>query len=167
MRRGRFLVVACVVAIARALPAQAPAASSLTIELAGPAGQTRTLSAAEVRALPSVEVDVSSHNVHGKYRGVPLGDLLRLVGRPAGDSLRGTALAQDVIVEASDGYRVVFAPAELDAGFTDKAVILAYDKDGKPLDQAEGPFRVIAVGEKRPARWVRGVVRIRLRPGTG
>ena len=63
--------------------------------------------------------------------------------------------------EASDGYKVVFAPAELDAGFTDKVVILAYDKDGKPLDQAEGPFRLIAVGEKRPARWVRGVVKIR------
>jgi hypothetical protein len=65
-------------------------------------------------------------------------------------------------VEASDGYRVTFAPAELDSAFTDKLVFLAYLKDGAPLDSAEGPFRLIAAGEKRPARWARGVVRIRV-----
>jgi len=67
-----------------------------------------------------------------------------------------------VLVEASDGYRVTFALAELDAAFTDKLVLLAYAKDGSPLAASEGPFRVIAVGEKRPARWARNVVSIRV-----
>jgi hypothetical protein len=77
-------------------------------------------------------------------------------------SLRGAALAQYVVVETRDAYRVVFALAELDSGFTDKVVFLADAKNGAPLDSVEGPFRLIAVGEKRPARWVRGVAKIRL-----
>jgi hypothetical protein len=52
----------------------------------------------------------------------------------------------------------------LDAGFMDRLTFLAYEKNGAPLDSTEGPFRLIAVGEKRPARWVRGVVRISLHP---
>lgn len=151
-------------ALARLGASQIPSTGKReSIALIGPAGQQRAIGLNELRSLPNFEVDVSSHNVHGRYSGVPLGTLLRLVGRPAGDSLRGTELAQVVLVEASDGYRVVFAPAELDSGFTDKSVLVAYEKNGAPLDSAEGPFRVIAAGEKRPARWVRGVVRVQLR----
>jgi len=67
-----------------------------------------------------------------------------------------------VRIEATDAYRVVFAMAEIDSGFTDKSVFVADAKNGAPLDSDEGPFRLIAVGEKRPARWVKGVARIRL-----
>jgi hypothetical protein len=70
----------------------------LTIELTGPGGEHHVATAAELRSLTVVDVDVASHNVHGHYRGALLGDVLRLLGRPAGDSLRGTALAQDVVV---------------------------------------------------------------------
>src|SRR5262249_25887238 len=140
--------------------------SPSTLDVIGPAGQHRVLTASDLASMRSIDTTVSSHNVHGRYRGVSLADLLSLVGRPSGDSLRGAALAQEVLVEASDNYRVVFAPAELDSAFSDKVVILAYAKDGSPLDASEGPFRVIAPGEKRPARWVRGVVRIRLRPAS-
>src|SRR5262245_29187179 len=142
---------------------EAPQAQTATVELIGPGGQQRTVTVSDLRAMPSLEVDVTSHNVKGRYRGALLGALLRSVGMPPADSLRGPALAQDVIVEGSDGYRVVFAPAELDSGYTNEIVLLAYEKDGRSLDAAEGPFRVIAPGEKRPARWVRNVVKVRLR----
>ena len=165
--RGTLALVAAVVAWSSGAAQTRAATAATTVELIGPTGQRRTLSAADLAAMRSIDTTVSSHNVHGTYRGVPLGDLLRLVGRASGDSLRGAALAQDVVIEASDNYRVVFAPAELDSAFTDKVIILAYAKDGAPLDASEGPFRVIAPGEKRPARWVRGVVRIRLRPVSG
>ena len=39
--------------------------------------------------------------------------------------------------------------------FTDKQIVLAYLKDGKPLDEKEGPYRIVIPGEKRMARWVR------------
>ena len=67
-----------------------------------------------------------------------------------------------MLAEASDGYRVLFSIAELDARFTDRVVILADRKDGQPLPAAEGPYRLIVPGEKRPARWARQVTRISL-----
>jgi hypothetical protein len=80
------------------------------------------------------------------------------------DSLRGRALAQYVLVEARDAYRVVFAVAELNPAFTGRRVILARTSDGQPLTPTEGPWQVIVEGELRPARWVRQVTSIRLRP---
>jgi hypothetical protein len=84
------------------------------------------------------------------------------VNAPLGDSLRGRSLGTFVTVEATDGYRVLFSIAELDARFTDRVVIVADAKDGRPLPAAEGPYRLIVPGEKRPARWARQVVRITL-----
>jgi len=98
----------------------------------------------------------------GKLSGVSLADVLRLVDVPHGDSLRGPALATYVVIEAGDGYRALFALAELDAGFTDKVVLLADRKDGAALSAKDGPFQLIVPDEKRPARWVRQVKRIRL-----
>lgn len=132
------------------------------LELVGLSGQHRSLSAADIAAMPHVEATVSSHNVQGKYRGVPLGELLRLVARPAGEALRGKALATAISVEASDGYRVAFAIAEVDSGYSNKMIFLADAKNGAPLDSTEGPFRIIVPDEKRPARWAKWVVRIRL-----
>lgn len=162
--RCAFIAAALVAWTTAGGQARAASPASTNVEIVGPAGQHRTFGASDLAAMRSIDTSVSSHNVHGRYRGVPLGDLLRLVGLARGDSLRGAALAQDVIVEASDNYRVMFAPAELDTGFTNKLVILAYAKDGAPLEASEGPFRIIVPDEKRPARWVRGVLRIRLRP---
>jgi hypothetical protein len=134
------------------------------VELVGLAGQHRTVGAADLAKLPHVSATVSSHNVSGTYRGVSLGDLLRLVDRPAGENLRGKALATAISVDAADGYRVVFALAEVDSGYTNKVIFLADAKNGAPLDTAEGPFRVIVPDEKRPARWAKKVIRIRLVP---
>lgn len=132
------------------------------VELIGLSGQRRALGAADIAKLPHVDATVSSHNVQGRYRGVLLGELLRLVDRPAGEALRGKALATAVSVEASDGYRVAFAIAEVDSAFSNKVIFLADTKNGAPIDSTEGPFRIIVPDEKRPARWAKWVVRIRL-----
>ena len=60
-----------------------------------------------------------------------------------------------VLVEAADNYRVVFSLAELDAGFLDSDVLVADTLDGAPLGPGEGPFKLVAPHDKRPARWVR------------
>jgi DMSO/TMAO reductase YedYZ molybdopterin-dependent catalytic subunit len=93
-----------------------------------------------------------------EYEGVALAEALKAAGIELGETLRGRALANFVVVEGSDGYRVVFALAELDAGTTDRLTLLAFRKDGRPLGRDEGPLRVIVPDEKRAARWVRGVI---------
>ncbi len=64
-------------------------------------------------------------------------------------------MANYVIAEAEDGYRVVFSLAELDSGVLESEVIVADTIDGVPLSAQQGPFRLVAPHEKRPARWVR------------
>jgi len=60
-----------------------------------------------------------------------------------------------VIAEARDGYRAVFSLAELDSGILESEAIVADTMDGPPLVAGQGPFRLVAPHEKRPARWVR------------
>ncbi|MDG3006126.1 hypothetical protein [Paludisphaera mucosa] len=55
------------------------------------------------------------------------------------------------MVEASDGYRALFALPELDPSFTDRVILLADRRAGKPLDDRQGPLRIVAPGEKRPS----------------
>jgi hypothetical protein len=67
-----------------------------------------------------------------------------------------------LLVEAADGYRVVIAVPELDPAFTDKQIALVFLKDGKPLDDQEGSYRILIPSEKRMARWVRQVKAVRI-----
>ena len=144
-----------------AAQAAAPAASA-NLTLVGLDGRTRSVTPADLARLARYDTTVSAHEVTGRYSGVALTDLLALVNAPLADSLRGRALAPYVRAEASDGYRVLFSIAELDSRFTDRVVLLADRKDGQPLPAAEGPYRLIVPGEKRPARWARQVTRISL-----
>lgn len=96
------------------------------------------------------------------YTGVTLADILQKAGATIGKELTKENLAKYVLVEASDGYQVVFGLAELDKGFTDRLIILATQIDGKPLDSRDGPFRVIVQDEKKPARCIRQVTSIKI-----
>ena len=132
------------------------------IDVGGEIVQHVHLAPAELAHLPHRKVHASAHGVEGDFDGVPLIDILRAAGAPTGETLRGPALALYVRITAADGYRAVFALAELDPSTGDREAILADAKDGKPLDEKEGPLRVIVPADKRPARWVRQVVAIDL-----
>jgi hypothetical protein len=157
------LAVAALVPLG-SLTSQAPAtpAPSASLTIRGLDGKERPVASSDLARLTRRDTTVSAHEVSGRYSGVALTDVLALVNAPLGDSLRGRTLATFVTVEAADGYRVLFSIAELDAKFTDRVVILADAKDGRPLPAAEGPYRLIVPGEKRPARWARQVTRISL-----
>jgi hypothetical protein len=71
------------------------------------------------------------------------------------EQLRGRAMATYIIAEAEDGYRVVFSLAELDSGILESEVLVADTMGGAPLGAQQGPFRLVAPHDKRPARWVR------------
>jgi DMSO/TMAO reductase YedYZ molybdopterin-dependent catalytic subunit len=97
------------------------------------------------------------------YEGVAVSDLLALVGAPLGAALRGRAVASYVLIEAADGYRVVFSLDEISAtDSTTVGVLLADRRNGEPLGAEEGPLRVIAPAA-RHSRWIRQVVRISVR----
>ncbi|HEY1218858.1 MAG TPA: molybdopterin-dependent oxidoreductase [Bryobacteraceae bacterium] len=100
------------------------------------------------------------------FQGVLLTDLLAKVTTPTGDEHRHTAASYYLVAEGRDGYRAVFAWAELDPSFTDKAVYVVTARDGKPLPESDGPFQLVVPGERRNARWVRQLSALRVEPNT-
>jgi hypothetical protein len=94
---------------------------------------------------------------------VLLADLLAKANTPAGDKLRGDEMRDYVEITGRDGYRAVFALAELDPAFQDNHVVVGITMDGKPLDDKAGPVRIVAPQDKRPARSVRMVTTITVR----
>ena len=116
---------------------------------------------AALAALPHKTVAV--YNVHVKacqtYTGVPLIDLLTPLGVPG--KPHGKDLRLYLAAEGSDGYMAVYSVAEVNPDVHNATVIVADSLDGKPLADS-GPLQLVATGEKRPARWVRNLVAIRV-----
>ena len=152
----RFALVLLFVTGVAALTATAHPA----IEIVGPDGKAVAV------ALDSIErrtVVTEDRGVKATFEGVALRDVLARAGAVFGEKLRGTLLAQVVLVTARDGYQVVYGIAELDPAFTDQIVLLADRRDGKPLLPDTGPWQIIVPNDKRPARWIRQVIRIEIR----
>jgi hypothetical protein len=134
-----------------------------TVTVTGVGGKAIDLTAADLFNLPQHTVRTTDHGTPATFEGVLLADVLAKVDLPAGEKFHSTAAGYYLVVEATDGYRAVFAWAELDSTFMDKAVYLVTHRDGKPLPANEGPFQLVAPGEKRNARWVRQVTALTIR----
>lgn len=124
---------------------------------------TKTYTRAELAAMPRTTVEADDHGKTHRYEGIALSELLRPMGIPQGQALRGKWLTYYLNATAADGYQAIFALPELDPAFTNRTLILADTEDGKPLGEAAGPYRIVVPGEKRGARWVRQVIRIAVR----
>jgi hypothetical protein len=120
-------------------------------------GKQTVFTKADLEALPRAQVKTSVSGTATAFEGVALRAVLEKAGIALGETMRGKRLASYLLVEAADDYRVVFALPELDTAFTDKQIVLAFLKDGKPLDDKEGAYRIVIPEEKRMARWVRQV----------
>ena len=127
------------------------------LRIGGAVSTPLVLTVADLKNMPRKKLTVV--NPHNKktevYEGILLEDLLHKAGVTQGENLRGAAMATYVLAEAIDGYRVVFSLAELDSGILESEVIVADTLDGAALGAKEGPFKLVAPHEKRPARWVR------------
>lgn len=144
-------------------PAPSVSASRVVLGVAGDVPRPLKLTISEFARLPRQSVRAKDHDgKETEFEGVPLVEILKAAGLKFGQDLRGPALATYLVVEASDGYRAVFALPELDPAFNDRVVLLADRREGKPLAGKEGPLRVIVPGEKRHSRWVRQVVALKV-----
>jgi len=133
------------------------AAADAELRISGAVSTPLVLTIAELKNMPRKTLSVVNPHEKKKesYEGVLLEELLRRAGVPQGEHLRGSSMASYVLATAEDGYRVVFFLAELDSGILESEVIVADTVDGAPLPAKQGPFRLVAPHEKRPARWVR------------
>jgi DMSO/TMAO reductase YedYZ molybdopterin-dependent catalytic subunit len=168
--RAFFVIVASLTTHVESAKAQdAPKANpeaKILVQVVGHVAQPLSLSQDQLAKLPRQTVRAKGHDgVDSQFEGVPLIEILAKAGVPTGQALRGPAMAQYVIVEAADGYRAAFAVAELDPAFTDRVILLADHRDGKPLSTQSGPLEIIVPGEKKHARWVRQVITLKVGRG--
>jgi DMSO/TMAO reductase YedYZ molybdopterin-dependent catalytic subunit len=143
--------------VAFALGGQEPTAA---IQVTGAVRQALKLTTDDLAKMDRASVQTKTDAGVMNYEGVWLHEVLKRAGVPAGAELRGKAVASYLLAEAKDGYQVVFSLAELDPAFIDDQVLLADKVNGKPLDDATGPFRLIAPKEKRAARSIRMLTKL-------
>ena len=132
-----------------------------TLKVTGDVRTPLTLSPDELKAMPRAKVEVKDEDGRlVSYEGVLVGEILKRAGAALGGELRGNAVATYVVASASDGYQVVFSLAELDPAFTGSQIIVADMIDGKPLFAYQGPLRIVAPNDTRPARSIRMLERL-------
>jgi hypothetical protein len=161
-------------AAAPATPPAAPASSEMHMEhhAAPPVStpvkitfgeKSESWTAATLAALPHTSISV--YNEHAKatqtYSGVPLSALLARLG--VADKPRGKDFRLYLVAEGIDSYQVVYSIGEISPDVHDGTTLIADSQDGKPITE-DGPLKLVTTGEKRPARWVRNLVAIRVMP---
>jgi DMSO/TMAO reductase YedYZ molybdopterin-dependent catalytic subunit len=159
-RIALFVAVSLIAAIiaprAKSTPLQTTAAN-VQLKVGGAVATPLSLTAAYLKSMPRKDIRVMNPHTNKTeaYEGVLLEEILRKAGAPHGDELRGALMATYVVAEGEDGYRVIFSLAELDSGFVDSEILVADTMDGAAIGANQGPLRLVAPHEKRPARWVR------------
>lgn len=112
-------------------------------------------------ALPHETVTVFNERIKSNqtYTGVPLIVLIGQLGVP--EKPNGKQFRLYLVAEGADGFRSVYSIGEITAYVHDAMVLVADTLDNKPLRDA-GPLQLVSTGEKRPDRWVKNVVSIRV-----
>jgi hypothetical protein len=142
--------------------AHLPAAPSTSLALSID-GKVTTLSVADLQAMPQKTLTV--HNEHTKkdetYTGVSLPALLAKYGAPFDKAGEKKIFHSYLRVEGTDHYFVLYSGSEVQSEIHNAEVLVALSIDGKPLGE-DGQIKLVASGDKRPARWVRNLSGITL-----
>lgn len=127
--------------------------SGFTLKVSGEVPTPLELSLTDLSKMPRKEATLKDKDgTTHLYTGVSIRDILAKAGAPSGKELHGENISKYLLAKCKDGYQVLFSLAELDASIADKNVIVADMIDGKPLAESKGPLRIVAEGEKKPAR---------------
>jgi hypothetical protein len=129
-----------------------------------PYTQRALVSATELKSMSHIALTIhNSHtNADEAYSGIRLSEILTKFGAPLGKELHGQSLALYVVARGSDGYEAVLSLAEVDPAFHPGDVLVADSMNGKPLDEDDGPLKLVVTEDKRPARAVRNLTTIQL-----
>jgi hypothetical protein len=161
--RPYSLVAAALVAASLVLASSGARAAGQSIVVASSVEQTRTIDPAMVEQLPAVEEHILFLTERGAEQATYTGALLWSVLERAqvlGNDRRAR-LRHTIVVTGRDGYAAALAVAEIDPEFEGKQVLLAYRRDGKPMDGQA--LRLVVPGDRHGGRSVRDVVRIEVR----
>ena len=142
------------------LLAAAPALADVLVD--GQVRQSHPWSLEELKKLAPVSAEVTYLTGHGeehaRFTGVPLWTLLG-EAKLADETGKLPQIRHSVLVTGRDGYGAALSYGEFDPEFEGKAVLLAWQRDGKDLDTPQ----LVVPGDKRGGRYVHDVVHIEVR----
>jgi DMSO/TMAO reductase YedYZ molybdopterin-dependent catalytic subunit len=143
-----------IILLASLVWAQAPPSAVLAVQ--GDIAMPLSLTADDLAKMPRETASVPAPDGSKiVYEGVTLRAVLEKAGAPFGKKLRGKVLTTYVLAKAMDGYQVIFTLGELDPDFGNETILLADKRDGKPLPDKQGPFRLVCPSDHEGARSVR------------
>ena len=137
------------------------AAQSPVLLLEGKVKQLQHWTLDDLKKMPAEHAKVSYQTDRGLVTANFTGVLLwSLIGAAGGMDDSGTSaeLRHAIRITAKDDYVVVISTGEIAPDFGNKAAIVAYERDDKPLDD----FRIVMPGDKHGGRNVRDVVSIKI-----
>jgi DMSO/TMAO reductase YedYZ molybdopterin-dependent catalytic subunit len=137
------------------------AADAPSLKLGGDVEHAQVFTLADLKAMPSTQVDASFGTMHGQehhvWTGVKLLDLIGKAGVKT-EQAKFAILRHSVLVEGKDGYAVAVALGEMEPMAENKPVIIAYRSDAGPNDLAG--LRLVVPNDQHGARQVHDVVEI-------
>ena len=149
-------ILSTALAFALALWATPLWAQPKTLSVEGHVAHPQKLTLEQVKALPPVTVSLRFQSDHGPQTGTYTGALLLDIVKQAAPvdqgSDKGAPWRHTIIATGSDGYGVALAIGEIDPRFAGKQVLVAYERDGKPMD--DQTFRLVVPGDAHGGRSV-------------
>ena len=146
--------------LAAGLLAAAPVLADVLVD--GQVRQPHPWSVEELKKLAPVSAEVTYLTGHGedhaRFTGVPLWTLLG-EARLADETGKLPQIRHSVLVTGRDGYAAALSYGEFDPEFEGKAVLLAWQRDGKDLETPQ----LVVPGDKRGGRYVHDVVHIEVK----
>lgn len=168
-RRGRTVLALAAFTLAALGPVPAAAQDAAAVDLVGALRQTLQVDAKLLAGFPAEDQIATSltRRIDGverstALRGVRLAAVIERAGLAERDRLDWRKAV--VLATATDGYRAVFSWPELVNTEAGRQVLLAYERDGAPLDTREGPIALHAPADLRTGpRHVRNLQRLEVR----
>jgi molybdate transport system substrate-binding protein len=112
-------------------------------------------------------VDVTYKNgdqtVQTSFTGIPLWDILNAAQPNLNADVKNDKLSTFIVATGADGYQSVISWGEIDPEFGNQPILIAYEENGKALDDKTGPFRLVVPGDARGGRYVSQLVDLNLR----
>ena len=156
--RAVILCLACVALAPRRAGAQT---DSLSIHVRHGALCDAVVSLAQLQQLTPRSATITAHDgTKATYEGAWLRDVLDL-GCPSIAAIEKREMVRSAVrVSASDKYSALVALTEADSSFRAQPIVLAWSRDGKTLEDHDGPFQLIVPDDLRHARDVRKVIEL-------
>ena len=145
----------------------APTTTAATpIAITGAVQNPKQYLLSDLRGLPIQTVYVTysaaGQTVKHTYTGVLLYDLLKAASPALNAAVKNDALRWAVLAKGADGYAALFSWGELDPGFGNRQVLLAYEEDQQLLPASEGAVRLVVPGDVKGGRYVSSLVELQI-----